>query len=154
MNRGWFWPLGDLMIDARLVVRGLDPDHPTHWTHFHLPISEGAPFPTIAKAGVPWMRKVKRSTEMERVYRLRIDELRGKQFRLLPSVALAEVRSGDLIGLMSALEREELRADVRLAVAASHGLSGTRRTKSYRITPTEIPTGEFRIRSVELRPPS
>jgi hypothetical protein len=147
-NTSWFWAVGDLRVDARLVIVGLDANQPRNRTSLVLPVAEGEAFPALESAGLPWRRAP--HVDAERTFTFRIAEMRGGGLRRLPKSVRERLGDRSLDDLLEALQQVGHECYFRLAVSATHGLSGVRRTRTVRVRIDDFETGEFETGSVRI----
>lgn len=150
-NASWFWPIGDLRVDSRLVIAGLDANQPDNRTSLVLPVAEGDVFPSLAAAGVPWRRRPQ--VDAERTFTFRVAELRGGGVRRLSEQHRVHIGNGDLDALAEALRKGGHGCYIRVSVSATHGLSGLRRTRTLRAAVEDFQTGDFEPGTVRIVSP-
>src|SRR5690348_7564769 len=73
INASRVWGVGDLTIDARVVLVGLDPENPKSRTSLVLPVAEDRIFPVLARRHM-WRRPHEDHDE-ERTFTLRDGEV-------------------------------------------------------------------------------
>jgi len=150
-NASWYWAIGDLRVDARLVIKGLDINHPNNRTSLVLPVADGAVFPALDSAGPPLKRRP--HFDAERTFTFRVGELRGGGIKRLPIDINSQLSAISLDELVRILQKSGFDCYLRVAISATHGFSGVRRTRSIRAAVEELETGDFEPGSVRIVSP-
>lgn len=144
MNRSRLFAVGDLNLQARLVLRGLDKERPEVQTSIYLPVGAETQFPVLT-------RRCKKHPpeDWERVYTFDIFHMRGNALNRLPEIANAKL--GDRTITLHELLEVRPECFVRFAVVGTHARSGFRRTFSRKFVKGDITEGEFRTGSIKLK---
>lgn len=119
----------DLTINCRLVIRGLNPEHPTNSTSLYLPIGDGRPFPVL-------------DPRRGRIFTAHLSDLQGGGFHRLPREVRNRLKSGHVS--MEELLHLGTSAFLRLAVTSAHEMGGLRRTYTRKYGLSEIVQGPFK----------
>lgn len=128
LNRSRLFDVGDLELQAQLVVRGLNPTKPKNATTFTIPVSTESAFPVLHRRSRQWRRKKVgwQRRRAGRVYTLRHRELQGGGVDRMTQPLIERLRRCDLeLADLLSIGDDSF---VRLVVAASHPLSGYRRS--------------------------
>ena len=142
VNRSKRFAVGDLSLQARLVIRGLDVNRPTVQTSIYLPVGMEPSFPVLnsRSKGTP-------PEEWERVYTIDYFKMRGNGVNRLPHQVLAGIKDRTII--LSELLKTFPGSFIRFAVSGSHGRSGFRRTYPSKFYVDDITEGEFELGSIK-----
>ncbi|MGP8059042.1 MAG: hypothetical protein ACLP9C_05355 [Acidimicrobiales bacterium] len=149
-NKSKMFTAADLSIQARFVVRGLDKNRPSSQTSILVPVGVEEQFSALTPC-----RRNRPSEDSERVYTIRIFEMRGNAIDRLPD-GMRERLDGKSITLEEIFVELEKQCGsepfIRLAVSASHGLSGFRRTyaKKFEGKESKAREGEFEEWSTQV----
>lgn len=150
-NASWFWAIGDLRIDVRLVITGLDARHPHNSTSLVLPVAEeGDIFPALRATGPPGFRRS--PADSGRTFTLRVSEVHGGGVRRIGHDYLLHLQGGDLDAFDRALVRDGRSCYLRVSVSGANGMSGSRRTRVMRWSVADFRTGTFKPGSIKIIP--
>lgn len=143
LNRSRLFDVGDLDLQAQLVVRGLNPAKPKNATTFTIPVSTESAFPVLHRRSRQWRKKDVgwQRRRAGRVYTLRYLELRGGGLERMTQPLLERLRRGDLeLAELLSMGDDSF---IRLLVAASHSLSGYRRSAVVIFGAEDLVVGTF-----------
>lgn len=141
-NRSRIFAASDLGFHARLVVKGADPKRTDTQTSLLMPVAEDPVFPVLSAR--KWGA---RPSDYERVYTLRIHELRGKGLARLRPETRTKIDDGT-ITLEDLLAAGGEDGFVRLAVSCSNARAGLRRTYVRKFPESHF--GKFRPGSIRV----
>ncbi|HZN14153.1 MAG TPA: hypothetical protein VFB78_07805 [Acidimicrobiales bacterium] len=147
-NRSRVWRVGDVSLHVRVIVVGWNEDHPTSRTSLIVPVADA--FPALERRP---LRGWSKDHDEERSYTLHLNELHGGGLHRLPAFVTTQARE-DTLTMTRLLGTGRTDAFVRIAVAATHGVSGLRRTYTQKVRAGEIQFGDFQQGTVQIVPPS
>jgi len=138
------YAIAGIVLNARLVIEGLDKENPRDLTSLAIPFGVATTFPVLEGLDVR-----ERVEDSERVYTLHIHDLDTTAEANFPPETLLSIQKGT--ALVEDLLTLGTDAFIRFAVSVSHARSGYGRTYFTKFRLSDMCDGEFLPDSVDVR---